>query len=67
MRAGRGGACAPRTFLKARGAERWTFRLPRRLPRGRYLLVARAVDADGAVERSASARDRNRVVFRVVR
>lgn len=48
-----GGSFTPRTrcdshvHLVAAGTARWTLRLAHRLPRGRYLLTARAVDAAG--------------------
>jgi hypothetical protein len=38
--------CAP-VWLKARGTRRWALRLRRRLPRGRYVVVARVVDRAG--------------------
>ena len=47
----RGGACAPR-FLRARGTDRWSFRLERKLPKGRYTLLVRATDGQGKRETS---------------
>lgn len=37
----------PAVFVPARGTARWRFALPRRLPPGRYVAHARAVDAAG--------------------
>ena len=37
-------------WLRARGGTRWTFRLHRRLPHGRYVIRTRAVDSAGNVE-----------------
>jgi DNA-binding beta-propeller fold protein YncE len=61
------GRCTRRTFLPARGTARWRFRLRRPLPPGRYALYSRATDTAGKREHSFSGRDRNRVLFRVVR
>jgi hypothetical protein len=44
--------CTVRTFLKANGTTAWTFKLKRKLQKGRYLVYARAIDAGG---RSATA------------
>jgi len=43
-------ACDRPAYLAARGASRWTFAYHHRLPRGRYLLRAQAVDAAGNAE-----------------
>jgi hypothetical protein len=40
--------CAATRFLKAGGTKRWTLRLRRRLPAGRYVMFARARSASGA-------------------
>ena len=42
-------ACRRPIFLRAGGREAWRLTLARRLPRGRYVAVARAVDAGGRV------------------
>jgi hypothetical protein len=60
-----GVTCAARPFLPAKGSARWTFRLKRRLPRGRYVVYSRAVDSAGHAERAFSATRGNRVAFRV--
>jgi hypothetical protein len=43
-------SCARPLRLLARGTARWTLRLRGRLPRGRYVVVARAVNAAGRRE-----------------
>jgi WD40 repeat protein len=63
--AARRGRCSAVGFLRARGTTRWTFTLPGRLPRGRYVLTVRAIDRAGNVERGFSARKGDRVVFTV--
>jgi hypothetical protein len=60
-----GAACPARPFLPARGTTRWTFRLKRHLPRGRYVVYSRAVDSAGDAERSFTAARGNRIAFRV--
>lgn len=40
----RSGRCIPRVFLLAEGAERWSLRIRRPLPRGAYVVHSRAVD-----------------------
>ena len=61
----RAGRCRPAFVLRATGTTRWTYRLKRRLPKGRYVVYARAVDAAGVAERSFTAADGNRRTFRV--
>ena len=39
--------CSKRLFLRAKGKGAWTLRLARKLPRGRYTIVVRAVDGAG--------------------
>ena len=45
--------CRRTTYLSARGTTRWSIRLGRRLPRGRYVVWVLGVDAAGNVERKA--------------
>jgi uncharacterized delta-60 repeat protein len=59
-----GKGCAQR-WLTARGTAKWSFKLPRALPEGRYVVFCRAVDVQGIAENSFSRRDRNRYAFRV--
>jgi len=56
--------CSKPLALLARGTSRWTFRLPVHVPRGRYRVVVRAVDAAGNLER-ARGRRANLVRLRV--
>ena len=51
-RLGRAGAC-DHVWLKAKGTKTWSFRLPHNLPRGKYVVATRAVDAAGNVEARA--------------
>src|SRR5829696_4270937 len=43
--------CTRLTWLPVRGASRWSFRLPKRLPAGAYRIRTRAFDFAGNVER----------------
>lgn len=38
---------APSSFVKARGTTRWSYKLKRRLAKGKYTLFARAIDSAG--------------------
>jgi hypothetical protein len=49
-RLGHTGACRARRFVVANGTTRWRLALPRRLPRGTYLIRTRAVDFAGNVQ-----------------
>ncbi|HEY2161853.1 MAG TPA: hypothetical protein VGH24_11145, partial [Solirubrobacteraceae bacterium] len=57
--------CPALRFLRASGKTRWTFRLKRPLPPGRYVLTSRATDTAGRMERPFSADAGDRVGFRV--
>ncbi len=48
--------CLPGRFLKAGGTKRWTLRLRHRLPRGTYVVYARARSATGAKSMVARVR-----------
>ena len=48
-RLGRPTACS-HVWLNAKGKGAWTFRLSHRLPRGRYIIGTRAIDAAGNIE-----------------
>ena len=50
-RLGRPTRCAHHRWLAVRGATRWSFRFPRRLHKGAYLVRTRAVDFAGNVQR----------------
>jgi hypothetical protein len=41
------GRCLNPTWLKAKGTRRWVYRLRKRLPKGDYVLYARAFDSKG--------------------
>ena len=57
--------CVPALFLRASGTTKWTFRLPKSLPKGTWVVVARATDRAGLREVTFDAKDKNRVVVRV--
>jgi hypothetical protein len=57
--------CDEPVWLRASGVPRWSFRLSKRLPPGRYVLYARAVTRAGATEQSFTGGDRNRKAFTV--
>jgi hypothetical protein len=53
-------SCAHRRWLPVRGTTRWSFRLPRQLRNGTYVVRTRAVDFAGNVQRSHRRRLRLR-------
>jgi S-formylglutathione hydrolase FrmB len=61
---GRPRDCARTRYVPARGTSRFSLRVPRRLPAGRYIVWSRAIDADGNVERKARTRNLARPVVR---
>ena len=46
-------SCLRTTYLSTRGTTSWSVRLRRRLPRGRYVVWVRGIDAAGNIERKA--------------
>lgn len=52
-RLGRAGACTTHVWLAAKGSKNWNFRLRHQLPRGKYLVRTRAIDAAGNIEARA--------------
>jgi hypothetical protein len=48
---GRKGSCARLTWLPVTGTASWSFRLPKKLTRGTYVIRSRAVDAARNLER----------------
>ena len=58
-------ACSKRRWLRANGTTIWRLTLNRALPRGRYIILSRATDTDGARETTFSAKDGNRRTVRV--
>ncbi|HEX8103754.1 MAG TPA: DUF4185 domain-containing protein [Solirubrobacteraceae bacterium] len=63
-RLGRVRACRRAVAQTARGTGVWAFNRPVRLPRGRYVVRARAVDAAGHAERALRRRGRRLVRLR---
>ncbi|HKF81420.1 MAG TPA: delta-60 repeat domain-containing protein [Solirubrobacterales bacterium] len=61
----KGNQC-PQRWLKAKGKAKWSFKLKRALPPGRYLVLARATDGLGVAETGFSRKLRNRYAFRVL-
>jgi hypothetical protein len=59
------GKCATPRFLRAQGTSSWVFRLRKGLPPGKYVLYARATDSSGNAETGFSAKQGNRIAFRV--
>jgi hypothetical protein len=55
--------CSAPRFLRARGTTRWSYTVRKRLPKGLYVLYARATDNFG--RRDAGFGRRNRVTFRI--
>jgi uncharacterized delta-60 repeat protein len=60
------GKQCPQRWLAAKGKAKWSFRLKRELPAGRYVVFARAVDGAGLAEDKFSRKLRNRYAFRVL-
>lgn len=58
------GACAP-LWIRASGARRWELRLNRKLAKGRYQVLSRAVLTNGIPEARFTTKDRNKRSFRV--
>jgi hypothetical protein len=65
VRAGATSACDRPVWLKAKGITRWRFEGAEPLPKGRYVLYARAIDAAGHTTSRFSKKRGNRVAFRV--
>lgn len=53
-------------WKKVKGKKKWSFKLKRELPPGRYVVYARAVDGLGLPEAKFSRKLRNRYAFRVL-
>lgn len=43
------GSCKPSTWLTAKGTDKWSYKLRKRLAKGKYLLYVRATDDKGTV------------------
>jgi hypothetical protein len=62
----RGRRCDEPTYLSAKVRRgRWKIRFRTRLPRGRYVMITRAVARSGAIERTVSRKLGNLKRFRV--
>jgi hypothetical protein len=65
VKAGRKRACDAPIWMPATGTSRWSLTLQRKLAKGRYRLLARAVGSDELAEDTFSKKARNRVDFRI--
>jgi len=52
--------CSVHRWLPVRGTTHWSFRLPKRLPKGRYVIKTRAIDFAGNIQHSPTRRLRLR-------
>lgn len=59
------GKCDEPVWVTVKGTERWSLRLAKRLPRGRYELRTRAVLRNGLAEGRFTRSDKNLIRFRV--
>lgn len=59
-------ATCPQRWLAVKGKAKWSFKLKKALPPGRYVVYARAVDASGLAESAFSRKAGNRYAFRVL-
>ncbi len=57
--------CSPTHWIPVTGTTTWSFKLPKRLPKGTYTLYSRATDDADLTETSFTGRDHNRVSFTV--
>jgi hypothetical protein len=55
-RLGRAGSCTKRTWLPVKGSSSWSFKLPKRLSKGTYVIRTRAADFAGNVEKAHGQR-----------
>jgi hypothetical protein len=65
VRAGRGGACDEKVWVRATGTGDWRLRLRRKLPDGRYTMFSRAVTRNGVAEGEFTFGDGNKRRFRL--
>ena len=59
------GRCPEPRWLTATGTTAWTYELTKRLPKGSYVVIARATDTAGNVEKSFTKADGNLAALRV--
>jgi hypothetical protein len=64
-KAGKQGRCGDPPWLRAEGTRSWRFRLRRSLSPGSYVVHSRTTIGAGFPEARFSAKDRNKVEFRV--
>jgi len=57
-------SCRKTTYISAKGATKWSLTLKRRLPKGRYQIWVRGIDAAGNVERKSRKRNFKRLTVR---
>ena len=65
VKAGRKRACDAPIWMPATGTSTWSLTLQRKLAKGRYRLLTRAVGSDELAEDTFSKKGRNRVDFRI--
>jgi uncharacterized low-complexity protein len=53
---GHTGSCSARRFVVANGTSQWRLKLPKRLPKGTYLVRTRAIDFAGNVQQVRTRR-----------
>jgi hypothetical protein len=59
-----GGRCTQPVWLKAKGTRRWAYRLRKILPKGDYLLYARATDSKGRPQAGFDERSKEEFTLR---
>jgi hypothetical protein len=64
-RRARNGKCDRAVWLRATGTRSWRFQLARNLPRGSYVMYARARNAAGGIQRRFTAKDKSLLRFRI--
>ena len=57
-------SCKRTRYVSAKGKTKWTLKLKRRLPKGRYQIWVRGIDAAGNVERKSRKRNFKRLRLR---
>jgi hypothetical protein len=65
VKPGRKRACDTPVWITATGTSAWSLTLQRKLAKGRYRLLARAVTSDELTENTFTRKGRNRIDFRV--
>ena len=65
VKAGEKNRCDAPVWLRARGTARWRFRGSKALPKGRYVVYARAIDRAGHTASTFTKRRKNRREFEV--